>query len=153
MSKLNKVQTQIKNVQSLIAALKELGLEYEASPNLQQNSFTTTDYFNQNYMAAIIVSRSTLNRAGYDNRYGDIAFAYNPQTNSYDMLCDHTDNMVAANKIKQTYAVTEIKSQAARQGMRVSTTFDEKTGNIEVVVVGRQNDQRDGGRDAGRGGR
>ena len=136
MSRYKLIQTEFRNPASLLAALADLGLTPQQSPDLTQNTLPLANNYNRlgNQHVAILVDRRQLyeQRLGY---FGHLGFAWNGS--SYDLVQDDMDAYLnVADRLRQRYALNEIRQQARIKGYTVREA-SEPDGSIRLILTRR----------------
>ncbi|MBD2310656.1 DUF1257 domain-containing protein [Desertifilum sp. FACHB-1129] len=123
MSHFSQIKTQIRNLDSLQAALNDLGIEWKPGPQAVRG------YRGQTHDAEVVIEQ--------DNGY-DIGFTWNGQ--AYELVSDlqfwgqnlSVDGFL--NKITQRYAYHTVVSESAKQGFQVAEKQKNEDGSIRLVV-------------------
>lgn len=139
MSHYRKINVDIKNGESLVQALRDLGMTPQVSSDLRQNSMTLFTHWRSfgaiDQRVAVAVQRDDLreakSRLGYGVGYAmdGIGFAWNGS--GYDMIQDGLPE-TAINSIRQRYAVVEAKRLAMVEGYTVTEQQD-ADGTVRLV--------------------
>lgn len=125
MSVYKEIKTEYKTAQSLVKALKDLGLEIEASTDLRANNLNIRDYHGNQRGVAIAVDFTSFSAKVGGRAWGSIGFAWNAQSRSYDLVVDSMDEGLnlkvkhTLSEIKQRYTYHEVKRQAWTKGYTV----------------------------------
>ena len=123
MSHFSQIKTQIRNLDSLQAALTELGIDWEAGPRKVRG------YRGQTRNAEITIEQ--------DNGY-DLGFSWNGH--EYELVADlqYWNQPLTVNgflqRITQRYAYHTIVQETARQGFQVTEQQQNNDGSIRLLV-------------------
>ena len=123
MSHFSQIKTQIRNLDSLQAALTELGIDWEAGPRKVRG------YRGQTRNAEITIEQ--------DNGY-DLGFSWNGH--EYELVADlqYWNQPLTVNgflqRVTQRYAYHTIVQETARQGFQVTEQQQNKDGSIRLLV-------------------
>lgn len=123
MSHFSNIKTQIRNLDSLQAALTDLGIEWKAGPEAIRG------YRGETRSAEVVVEQ--------DNNY-DIGFSWNGK--EYELVADlqywqqtwSVDGFL--NRVTQRYAYNTVMSETAKQGFQVAEQQKNQDGSIRLVV-------------------
>lgn len=123
MSHFSHIKTQIRNLQSLQAALTDLGIEWKSGPQ------TVNGYRGQSRTAEVAI--------GQENGY-DIGFSWNGK--EYELVADlqywqqpwSVDGFL--NRVTQRYAYHTVVSETSRQGFQIAEQKQNQDGSIRLVV-------------------
>jgi hypothetical protein len=125
MSHFSQIKTKIRNLQSLQAALTDLGTEWKSGP------YEVRGYQGQVQLADVVIEQ--------DNGY-DVGFRQNPDTKEYELVADlqywqqplTVDGFL--NQITQLYAYHTVVNETSSQGFQVSEQQVNEDGSIRLVV-------------------
>lgn len=125
MSHFSQIKTKIRNLQSLQAALTDLGTEWKSGP------YEVRGYQGQVQLADVVIEQ--------DNGY-DVGFRQNPDTKEYELVADlqywqqplTVDGFL--NQITQRYAYHTVVNETSSQGFQVSEQQVNEDGSIRLVV-------------------
>ena len=123
MSHFSQIKTQIRNLDSLQAALTELGIDWEAGPRKVRG------YRGQTRNAEITIEQ--------DNGY-DLGFSWNGH--EYELVADlqYWNQPLTVNgflqRVTQRYAYHTIVQETARQGFQVTEQQQNNDGSIRLLV-------------------
>ena len=123
MSHFSQIKTQIRNLDSLQAALTELGIDWEAGPRKVRG------YRGQTRNAEITIEQ--------DNGY-DLGFSWNGH--EYELVADlqYWTQPLTVNgfvqRVTQRYAYHTIVQETARQGFQVTEQQQNNDGSIRLLV-------------------
>ncbi len=123
MSHFSNIKTQIRNLESLQAALTDLGLEWKSGPT------PVRGYQGQTQTAAVVVEQA--------NHY-DLGFSWNGQ--EYEMVADlqYWQQPLSVEgflkQLTQRYAYHTVLSETSRQGFQVAEQQTQEDGSIRLVV-------------------
>lgn len=123
MSHFSQIKTQIRNLESLEAALTDLGIEWKAGPQ------PVRGYRGQTRNAEIAIEQEN----GYD-----LGFSWNGK--EYELVADlqywQQDLTVDGflRKVTQRYAYHTVISETAKQGFQVSEQQQNTDGSIRLLV-------------------
>jgi hypothetical protein len=140
MSAYKEIKSEFRNGQSLIKALKVLGLIPQVSQNLRDNGVElVNNYGHDGAKVAIGVDRIQVHSKINRSVYGGLGFTWNGK--SYDVIADDldvhkTEHQKLMNDIKQRYSYNEIKRQAQVKGYTVRETTGQD-GVIRMTLVHR----------------
>jgi hypothetical protein len=123
MSHFSHIKTQIRNLDSLQAALSSLGIDWKAGPQ------PVRGYQGQTKTAAVVVAQ--------DNGY-DLGFSWNGT--EYELVADlqywqqplTVDRFLS--QVTQRYALETVLSTSANQGFQVAEQHQNPDGSIRLVV-------------------
>jgi len=123
MSHFSNIKTQIRNLNSLKAALTDIGINWKSGPE------TVRGYQGQTRNAEVVIEQ--------DNGY-DIGFSSNGK--EYELVADlqywqqplSVDGFL--NKVTQRYAYHSVLSETAKQGFQVAEQQNKADGSIRLVV-------------------
>jgi hypothetical protein len=124
MSHFSNIKTKIRNLNSLTAALSDLGIEWKDGDNTPVRG-----YQGDTRTAQAIVEQEN----GYD-----IGFCFNGE--EYELVTDlqfwqqawSVDRFI--NKVSQRYAYHTVMEQATKQGFQVAEEKNQQDGSIRLVV-------------------
>ncbi len=124
MSHFSNIKTKIRNIESLTAALTDLGIDWKTGSQLVRG------YQGDSRTAAVTISQ--------DNGY-DIGFSRN-EDNEYELIADlqfwqqnwSVDRFLS--QVTQRYAYHTVVSEATKQGFQVAEEQDRQDGSIKLVV-------------------
>jgi hypothetical protein len=124
MSHFSNIKTKIRNVESLTAALTDLGIEWKPS------SQPVRGYQGDTRTAAVTIEQ--------DNGY-DIGFSLNGD-NEYELVADlqfwqqnwSVDRFLS--QVTQRYAYHTVLTEATKQGFHVAQEQNQQDGSIKLVV-------------------
>lgn len=125
MSHFSQIKTKIRNLQSLQAALTDLGTEWKSGPHQVRG------YQGQVQLADVVIEQAN----GYD-----VGFRQNPDTKEYELVADlqywqqplTVDGFL--NQITQRYAYHTVVNETSSQGFQVSEQQVNEDGSIRLVV-------------------
>ncbi len=123
MSHFSNIKTQIRNLESLQAALTDLGLEWKSGPT------PVRGYQGQTQTAAVVVEQA--------NHY-DLGFSWNGQ--EYEMVADlqYWQQPLSVEgflkQLTQRYAYHTVLSETSKQGFQVAEQQTQEDGSIRLVV-------------------
>ncbi len=123
MSHFSNIKTQIRNLESLQAALTDLGLEWKSGPT------PVRGYQGQTQTAAVVVEQA--------NHY-DLGFSWNGQ--EYEMVADlqYWQQPLSVEgflkQLTQRYAYHTVLSETSKQGFQVAEQQAQEDGSIRLVV-------------------
>lgn len=123
MSHFSNIKTQIRNLDSLQAALTELGIEWKSGP------VPIRGYQGQTRTAEVVLEQ--------DNNY-DIGFSWNG--NEYELVADlqYWQQPLSVEgflkRITQGYALHTVLEESSKQGFQVSEQQKNEDGSIRLVV-------------------
>lgn len=123
MSHFSQIKTQLRNLESLQAALTELGIDWEAGPRMVRG------YRGQTRNAEITIEQ--------DNGY-DVGFSWNGS--EYELVADlqywkqplSVDGFLR--RVTQRYAYQTIVKETAQQGFQIAEQQQNKDGSIRLLV-------------------
>lgn len=123
MSHFSQIKTQIRNLDSLKAALTDLNIDWKAGPA------PVHGYRGQTHEAQVVINQ--------DNGY-DLGFSWNGQ--SYELVADlqfwqqnlSVDGFL--NKITQRYAYHTVVNETTKQGFQVAEQQKNQDGSIRLVL-------------------
>jgi hypothetical protein len=124
MSHFSNIKTKIRNVESLTAALTDLGIEWKIGPH------PVRGYQGDTRMAAVTIEQ--------DNGY-DIGFSTNGN-NEYELVADlqfweqnwSVDRFLS--QVTQRYAYHTVVTEATKQCFQVAEERNQQDGSIKLVV-------------------
>jgi Protein of unknown function (DUF1257) len=124
MSHFSNIKTKIRNVESLTAALTDLGIDWKTGPQ------PVRGYRGDTRTAAVTIEQ--------DNGY-DIGFCDNGN-NEYELVADlqfwaqnwSVDRFL--NQVTQRYAYHTVLTEATKQGFQVAEERNQQDGSIKLVV-------------------
>jgi hypothetical protein len=151
MSKYKKIATEFRNTESLLRALKDLKVEYEAAPDPRQPSLALYGFQGdkREERASFVIRREFINKTwsgffmgdktwhnGYSN---DLGFAWDGQ--GYQLQISQYDSsrpgeLAALDQLRQRYAFHEVHRQARAKGYTVRESSSEN-GAINLILVKR----------------
>jgi len=123
MSHFSTIKTQIRHLESLQAALTDLGIEWKSGPR------PVRGYQGQTKTAAVVVEQ--------ENNY-DLGFSWNGQ--AYEMVTDlqYWQQPLSVEgflkQLTQRYAYHVIVSETAKQGFQLAEQQTQDDGSIRLVV-------------------
>jgi hypothetical protein len=123
MSHFSQIKTQLRNLESLQAALTDLGIQWKAGPS------SIRGYQGQTCEAAIAIEQ--------DNGY-DVGFSWNGR--EYELVADlqYWQQPLSVqgflNQISQQYAYHTVLSETERQGFQVAEQQKNEDGSIRLVL-------------------
>jgi len=129
MSAYKTINCSFKNQETLIECLKELGF----TPVVYKEKTKLVGYMGdeRNEIAEIIIPRLLIS-----NLSNDVGFAYDEDKKEYVMICSEYDqNIGVADKIKQSYAVTAIKTALSKNKFSVKSEMKDKTIKITAGKI------------------
>ena len=126
MSHFSTIKTELRDRQSLLEALEDLG------HGPRQGSLTVRGYRGQTVEAQLAVDQAN---------GADIGFRLNPETGSYELVTDldlwnqavPVERFLA--QLNQRYALRSILAATAEEGFQVSEQAQQQDGSIELVVT------------------
>jgi hypothetical protein len=126
MSHFSTIKTELRDRQSLLDALVDLGHEP------REGSLIVRGYRGQTVEAQLAVAQAN---------GADIGFRLNPETGSYELVTDldlwnqqvPVERFLA--QLNQRYALRSILAATAEEGFRVSEQSQNQDGSIELVVT------------------
>ena len=126
MSHFSTIKTELRDRQSLLDALEDLG------HGPRQGSLTVRGYRGQTVEAQLAVAQPN---------GADIGFRLNPETGSYELVTDldlwnqavPVERFLA--QLNQRYALRSILAATAEEGFQVSEQAQQQDGSIELVVT------------------
>lgn len=124
MSHFSNIKTKIRNIESLTAALTDLGIDWKTGPQ------PVRGYKGDSRTAAVVIEQ--------DNGY-DIGFSNNGN-NEYELIADlqfwqqnwSVDRFIS--QVTQRYAYHTVVGEATKQGFQVAEEVNRQDGSIELVV-------------------
>jgi Protein of unknown function (DUF1257) len=124
MSHFSNIKTKIRNVESLTAALTDLGIDWKTGPQAVRG------YQGDTRTAAVVIEQAN----GYD-----IGFSSNGN-NEYELIADlqfwqqnwSVDRFLS--QVTQRYAYHTVVTEATKQGFQVTEECDRQDGSIKLVV-------------------
>ena len=124
MSHFSNIKTKIRNVESLTAALTDLGIDWKNGPQ------SVRGYQGDTRTAAVTIEQSN----GYD-----IGFSLNVN-NEYELVTDlqfweqnwSVDRFLS--QVTQRYAYHTVVTEATKQGFQVAEERNQQDGSINLVV-------------------
>lgn len=125
MSHFSQIKTKIRNLDSLQAALTDVGAQWKSGP------VEVRGYQGQTQVADVVIEQAN----GYD-----IGFRQNAQTREYELVADlqywqqplTVDGFL--NQVTQRYAFHTVLSESSRQGFQVAEQQTNRDGSIRLVV-------------------
>jgi len=125
MSHFSQIKTKIRNLESLKAALNDVGADWKPGPK------GVRGYQGQTQAADVVIEQAN----GYD-----IGFRLNPDTQEYELVADlqywkqplSVDGFL--NQITQRYAYHTVLQETSNQGFQVSEQANEEDGAIRLVL-------------------
>lgn len=133
------IKCTIKDLDSLIKALKTLGL----SPTIHEETQSLRGFLNDSreQKAEIIVPKEQINKL-FTKASNDLGFTFNEETNQYDMICsEYDEKMNIPGRIKQAYAKAVIEEALESQYFSVDSNDNEELKQrkqIKVQIVGKK---------------
>lgn len=126
MSHFSTIKTELRDRQSLLEALEDLGHDP------RQGSLMVRGYRGQTVEAQLAVAQAN---------GADIGFRLNPETGSYELVTDldlwnqavPVERFLA--QLNQRYALRSILAATAEEGFQVSEQAQQQDGSIELVVT------------------
>ena len=126
MSHFSTIKTELRDRQSLLEALEDLG------HGPRQGSLMVRGYRGQTVEAQLAVAQAN---------GADIGFRLNPETGSYELVTDldlwyqpvPVERFLA--QLNQRYALRSILAATAEEGFQVSEQAQQQDGSIELVVT------------------
>ena len=126
MSHFSTIKTELRDRQSLLEALEDLG------HGPRQGSLMVRGYRGQTVEAQLAVAQAN---------GADIGFRFNPETGSYELVTDldlwnqavPVERFLA--QLNQRYALRSILAATAEEGFQVSEQAQQQDGCIELVVT------------------
>jgi Protein of unknown function (DUF1257) len=124
MSHFSNIKTKIRNIDSLTAALTDLGIDWKTGPQ------PVRGYKGDSRTAAVTIEQEN----GYD-----IGFSRN-EDNEYELIADlqfwqqnwSVDRFIS--QVTQRYAYHTVVTAATKQGFQVAEEVDRQDGSIKLVV-------------------
>jgi len=126
MSHFSTIKTELRDRQSLLEALEDLG------HGPRQGSLMVRGFRGQTVEAQLAVAQAN---------GADIGFRLNPETGSYELVTDLDlwDQAVPVERflaqLNQRYALRSILAATAEEGFQVSEQAQQQDGSIELVVT------------------
>ena len=126
MSHFSTIKTELRDSQSLLEALEDLG------HGPRQGSLMVRGYRGQTVEAQLAVAQAN---------GADIGFRLNPETSCYELVTDLDlwDQAVPVERflaqLNQRYALRSILAATAEEGFQVSEQAQQQDGSIELVVT------------------
>ena len=126
MSHFSTIKTELRDRQSLLEALEDLG------HGPRQGSLMVRGYRGQTVEAQLAVAQAN---------GADIGFRLNPETGSYELVTDldlwnqHVPVERFLAQLNQRYALRSILAATAEEGFQVSEQAQQQDGSIELVVT------------------
>jgi len=125
MSHFSQIKTKIRNLESLQAALTDLGTDWKTGPSQVRG------YQGQTQVAEVVIEQ--------DNGY-DIGFRCNPETHDYELVADlqywkqplTVDGFL--NQVTQRYAFHTVINESSKQGFQIAEQEVNNDGSIRLVV-------------------
>ncbi|HEY9737341.1 MAG TPA: DUF1257 domain-containing protein [Trichocoleus sp.] len=125
MSHFSQIKTKIRNLESLQAALTDLGTDWKSGP------VEVRGYQGQTQVADVVIEQNN----GYD-----IGFRRNSATNEYELVADlqywqqplTVDGFL--NQVTQRYAFHTVINESSKQGFQISEQQVNNDGSIRLVV-------------------
>ena len=126
MSHFSTIKTELRDRQTLLEALEDLG------HGTRQGSLMVRGYRGQTVEAQLAVAQAN---------GADIGFRLNPETGSYELVTDldlwnqavPVERFLA--QLNQRYALRSILAATAEEGFQVSEQAQQQDGSIELVVT------------------
>ena len=126
MSHFSTIKTELRDRQTLLEALEDLG------HGPRQGSLMVRGYRGQTVEAQLAVAQAN---------GADIGFRFNPETGSYELVTDldlwnqavPVERFLA--QLNQRYALRSILAATAEEGFQVSEQAQQQDGSIELVVT------------------
>jgi hypothetical protein len=123
MSHFSNIKTKIRNLESLTAALNDIGVDWKSGPQ------PVRGYQGDNRTAEVVIQQEN----GYD-----IGFSSNG--NEYELVADlqfwqqawSVDRFLS--KVTQRYAYHTVLTEASKQGFQVAEERNQEDGSIRLVV-------------------
>lgn len=129
MSAYKKITCSFKNKNILIDCLKNVDYSpavYEEKHNLYGYRGDVRDE-----MAEIIVPKNQISKAS-----NDLGFAYDEEKDEYHMICSDYDLSIGVgDKVKQSYAITALKSALKKYKFNISSEIKNKTVTINANKI------------------
>ena len=129
MSAYKTINCSFKSKETLIECLKSLGY----TPVVYKEKTKLVGYLGdeREESAEIIVPRAIVS-----NLSNDIGFAYDEENKEYAMICsDYDQNIGVADKIRQSYAVTAIKTALSKNKFSVKSEIKDKVVTITAGKI------------------
>jgi hypothetical protein len=139
MSAYKLIKCSIKDFDSLIKALADLGLK----PSIHEEPKKLRGFLNdeREQLAEIIIPKEQLNKL-FTKASNDLGFAFNEETGQYDMICsEYDDKLNIPGRIKQAYAKAVIEEALESQYFSVESNDNEELKQrkqIKVQIVGKK---------------
>ncbi len=139
MSAFKLIKCSIKDLDLLLKALKELGFD----PKIYDEAVNLRGYLNdsRDQMANIVIPKEQINKL-FTKASNDLGFIYNPETESYDMICSEYDQKLNINgRIKQAYAKVVLEEALQSQYFSVESNSEDELRQrkqIKVNIVGKK---------------
>lgn len=135
MSKYKRIETQFKDRECLLSALKDAGIPFEMAPKGKPLHLYGYQGDRRKETADFVVRRSHIGSASNDLGYvwDAESGAYTAIVSDYDTRCRATTEI--RRRVKQQYAVNKVVKEARRKGMRVAQRR-EQNGQIRLVLQG-----------------
>jgi mannosyltransferase OCH1-like enzyme len=138
MSAYKLIKCSIKDFDSLIKALADLGLK----PNIHDEPQKLRGFLNdeREQLAQIIIPKEQLNKLF--TKASNLGFTFNEETGQYDMICsEYDDKLNIPGRIKQAYAKAVIEEALESQYFSVESNDNEELRQrkqIKVQIVGKK---------------
>ena len=139
MSAYKLIKCTIKDIDSLLKALANLGLD----PKIYNEPRSLRGYMNDDreQKAEIIIPKEQINKL-FTKASNDLGFAFNEETNEYDMICSEYDyKLNIPGRIKQAYAKAVIEEALESQYFSVESNENDELrqrNQIKVQIVGKK---------------
>ncbi len=123
MSHFSNIKTQIRNLSSLKASLKDMGIDWKDGP------FTVRGYQGQTRTAEVVIEQEN---------NSDLGFAWNG--NEYELVADleYWQQPLSVEgflrKVTQGYAFHTVLNESTKQGFQVAEQQKNQDGSIRLVV-------------------
>ncbi len=129
MSAYKKITCSFKNKNILIECLKNI----DYSPVVYEKKHSLSGYRGdtREEMAEIIVPKNQISKAS-----NDLGFMYDEEKDEYHMICSDYDlSLGVGDKVKQSYAITALKSALNKHKFNISSETKNKTVTINASKI------------------
>lgn len=134
MSHYREIKTEFKTAESIIKALKTLGVTPQVASNLRANTLEMQNAYGELHGAskvAIMVDHAAARAANLS--YNGVGFAWDETSKTYNLVADYLPNQTIA-KLKQRYSFEELRRAAAVKGYTVREVKDQN-GVIRMTLT------------------